>query len=57
VLPALAALAALAAAVPVAAFLGWRFWRRVGGVTGDFLGATQQFVEAAMLAALVALAA
>jgi adenosylcobinamide-GDP ribazoletransferase len=57
VLPALAALAALAAAVPVAAFLGWRFWRRVGGVTGDFLGATQQVVEAAMLAALVALAA
>jgi adenosylcobinamide-GDP ribazoletransferase len=57
VLPALAALVALTAAVPVAALLGWRFWRRVGGVTGDFLGATQQVVEAAMLAALVAVAA
>jgi adenosylcobinamide-GDP ribazoletransferase len=57
VLPATAAVVALAAAAPVAATLGWRFWRRVGGVTGDFLGATQQVVEAAMLAALVACAA
>jgi adenosylcobinamide-GDP ribazoletransferase len=52
-LPPSSALALLAVAAPVAAFLGWRFWRRVGGVTGDFLGATQQVVEAAMLAAIL----
>lgn len=34
-------------------YLGWRFYARVGGVTGDFLGATQQIVECALLAALV----
>jgi adenosylcobinamide-GDP ribazoletransferase len=33
---------------------GWRFHRRVGGVTGDFLGATQQVVEAAILAVILA---
>jgi adenosylcobinamide-GDP ribazoletransferase len=56
-LPPSSALALLAVAAPVAAFLGWRFWRRIDGVTGDFLGATQQVVEAAMLAATVATAA
>jgi adenosylcobinamide-GDP ribazoletransferase len=45
---ALAAIAALATAL-----LGWRFAARVGGITGDFLGATQQVVECALLAALV----
>lgn len=41
----LAAAPVLAMAVAVAAmtgWLGWRFVRRVGGVTGDFLGTTQQ---------------
>jgi adenosylcobinamide-GDP ribazoletransferase len=31
-----------AGALGMAAWLGWRFLQRVGGVTGDFLGATQQ---------------
>jgi adenosylcobinamide-GDP ribazoletransferase len=31
-----------AGALGLAAWLGWRFLQRVGGVTGDFLGATQQ---------------
>lgn len=53
-LPAMSAVGLLVIAAPVAALLGWRFWRRVGGVTGDFLGATQQVVEAAMLAAILA---
>lgn len=44
-----AALLAGAAAI----FLGWRFMRRVGGITGDFLGATQQVVECVVLAALL----
>ncbi len=52
-LPSVAATAALAIAVPVALAAGWRFHRRLGGVTGDFLGATQQVAEAAMLAAIL----
>lgn len=36
------ALTLVAAALTVTVWLGWRFVRRVGGVTGDFLGATQQ---------------
>jgi adenosylcobinamide-GDP ribazoletransferase len=31
---------------------GWRFWARAGGLTGDFLGATQQLSECAMLIVL-----
>ena len=31
----------------------WRYWRRLGGVTGDFLGATEQLSEIAALAVLV----
>lgn len=42
------------ALVGVGALAGWRFMRRVGGVTGDFLGATQQL---AVVAALIALRA
>jgi adenosylcobinamide-GDP ribazoletransferase len=30
----------------------WRYWRRVGGITGDFLGATEQLGEIAALAVL-----
>jgi len=44
-----AALAAIAVAV-ITAFTGWRYHRRVGGITGDFLGATEQLGEVAALA-------
>lgn len=37
----------------VAALCGWRFRARVGGLTGDFLGATQQVGECALLLAIV----
>lgn len=36
----------------VAAICGWRFKVRAGGLTGDFLGATQQVAELALLLAL-----
>jgi adenosylcobinamide-GDP ribazoletransferase len=39
-------------ALATAALLGWRFFRRVGGVTGDLLGATQQLTECALLLTL-----
>lgn len=32
----------------VTAYMGWRFHRRLGGMTGDCLGATQQMCELAM---------
>jgi len=48
-----AAVALAGVAAVVAALCGWRFHRRVGGVTGDFLGATQQVAEAAILAAVL----
>ena len=44
------ALALPASGLAVAVVSGWRFHARLGGVTGDFLGATQQVVEAAILA-------
>jgi adenosylcobinamide-GDP ribazoletransferase len=31
---------------------GWRYMRRAGGITGDFLGATEQLGELAALAVL-----
>lgn len=37
----------------VAGLTGWRYWRRIGGVTGDFMGATEQLAEIAALATLV----
>jgi adenosylcobinamide-GDP ribazoletransferase len=42
-----------AATVVVAAVTGFRYWRRLGGITGDFLGATEQLAEIAVLAVLV----
>jgi adenosylcobinamide-GDP ribazoletransferase len=39
-------------AASVAAGAGWRFHARAGGITGDFLGATQQLCECALLLAL-----
>lgn len=47
-------LAALVAAALVSAWLGWRFRRRLGGFTGDGLGATQQVAEIAIYLALAA---
>ncbi|MEC7987037.1 MAG: adenosylcobinamide-GDP ribazoletransferase [Myxococcota bacterium] len=34
-------------------FLGWRFMKRAGGLTGDFLGTTQQLTELGILFVLV----
>ncbi len=49
----LARLAALAVVmVAVALATGWRYARRLGGVTGDFLGATEQIAEIAAFATL-----
>lgn len=39
--------------IAVTVLCGWRFWKRAGGITGDFLGATQQVVECVALLALV----
>jgi adenosylcobinamide-GDP ribazoletransferase len=51
--PVTAALA-LASVAFTAALAGWRFHRRAGGITGDFLGATQQLSEIALLLILLA---
>ncbi len=47
-------LAALGALVLATALCGWRFRARAGGLTGDFLGATEQIGEIAILLALAA---
>jgi adenosylcobinamide-GDP ribazoletransferase len=47
------ALAAAGVALGSALVCGWRFQVRAGGITGDFLGATQQVAECALLLALV----
>lgn len=52
-LPPVQAAGAAVVAGLAALVLGWRFMRRVGGITGDFLGATQQVVECVLLCALV----
>jgi adenosylcobinamide-GDP ribazoletransferase len=44
------AIAAALAAVTV--LTGWRYWTRVRGITGDFLGATEQLGELAAFAVL-----
>lgn len=46
--------ASLAASVLVGVLLAWRFHARAGGITGDFLGATQQLVEATIYVTLAA---
>lgn len=46
--------AALLAAAAVAALVGWTAKRRLGGVTGDVMGAASELVELAVLVALVA---
>jgi adenosylcobinamide-GDP ribazoletransferase len=42
----------LASAVTVVC--GWRFYKRAGGITGDFLGATQQVTDVVILVGLAA---
>ncbi len=51
-LPAIAGVAVVIAAVAAGLECGRRFMRRLGGVTGDFLGATQQVAAIAMLIAI-----
>lgn len=46
-------LAAGACCLVVGAITEWRYRRRLGGITGDFLGATEQLCEVAIFAALV----
>lgn len=48
----LAVVSAVGATLIVTLLCGWRFWIRAGGITGDFLGATQQIVECAVLLVL-----
>ena len=47
---------AFAVGAGTAAFIGWFAKRRIGGLTGDVLGAAQQMSEAAMMLVVVALA-
>jgi adenosylcobinamide-GDP ribazoletransferase len=44
--------ALVVALIAVTVLTGWRYRRRVGGITGDFLGATEQLGEVAALAML-----
>ena len=53
-LPVQAILMSLVLSVVVAVLCGWRFHARAGGITGDFLGATQQLTDAAILVLLAA---
>ncbi len=53
-LPSRHALFAICVSLVVAVLCGWRFHVRAGGLTGDFLGATQQLTDAAILVALAA---
>jgi adenosylcobinamide-GDP ribazoletransferase len=53
-LPLHAVLLSLLLSVVVAGTCGWRFHTRAGGITGDFLGATQQLTDAAILVGLAA---
>jgi adenosylcobinamide-GDP ribazoletransferase len=41
-------------AVAAAVVCGWRFHKRAGGITGDFLGATQQVTDVVILIGLTA---
>ena len=51
-LPLRGVLVAFAASAILAVVCGWRFHVRAGGITGDFLGATQQLTDAAILVVL-----
>ncbi|HEU0070918.1 MAG TPA: adenosylcobinamide-GDP ribazoletransferase [Alphaproteobacteria bacterium] len=51
-----AGLIAFAFGAGTAAFIGWFAKRRIGGLTGDVLGAAQQMSEAAIMLVVVALA-
>jgi adenosylcobinamide-GDP ribazoletransferase len=42
----------VAAGAGIALVCGWRFHARAGGITGDFLGATEQVCECAVLLVL-----
>jgi adenosylcobinamide-GDP ribazoletransferase len=53
-LPLQSVLVAVLLSVIVAVVCGWRFYARAGGLTGDFLGATQQLTDAAILVGLAA---
>jgi adenosylcobinamide-GDP ribazoletransferase len=44
--------AAFGSVAVVTLFTGWRYARRVGGITGDFMGATEQLCELAAYGAL-----
>ena len=44
----------LVAMTVILLYLGWRFMSRAGGLTGDFLGTTQQLTEIAILLVLAA---
>lgn len=50
--PGQAVLAMLAVAIGITLVGAWRFRARVGGITGDFLGAVEQAAEVGMLLAL-----
>lgn len=39
--------------IGISCVLGWRFMKRAGGLTGDFLGATQQITEVVILCVLL----
>jgi adenosylcobinamide-GDP ribazoletransferase len=54
-LPPVAALCAAVAAAASAVWMGWMAHRRIGGQTGDVLGATQQCAEIAVLLTLTVL--
>jgi adenosylcobinamide-GDP ribazoletransferase len=53
-LPVQGILVSLLVSVIVAVLCGWRFHARAGGITGDFLGATQQVTDALILVGLAA---
>ena len=50
-----AGLVAMVAGIAAAAMVAWIAQKRLGGVTGDVLGAAQQVTEAAMMLAVVAM--
>lgn len=53
-LPLRAVLLSVEVSTVLAVVCGWRFHVRAGGLTGDFLGATQQLTDAGILVALAA---